>query len=323
MTKKSLLARLILSLLVTTAFIYLFIQYGDPGRYQQILASGDYRWLLSALILVPIIAIIRAWRLAVVLKLPLTMGLAGISILHNFLVAIAPMRSGELALPYLLRQHGNSDILEGLGVLLAVRIYDFLAVIFLGGLAATFTSLPNISDTVLSVSGVTISFLAVLLGSGLPLLARRIYALKFEILEHHPKILNGLKRVIQTLGQSNLKILFKMAVSSIIIWTLLLFIFFFTAKAYGLSLELAASIFAGCGALLASFFPISGLANFGPMQAAWAGILSWLEMPWTESLYSGLVAHLITILGISLLALGVYLFVSIRLTTPVRRDAKV
>jgi len=101
-----------------------------------------------AMVVYFILGLMRAIRFRMLLEdrsVPMA-PLFGITMVHNTLVQLVPMRVGEVAYPLLLRYRLNQRTSAGISSLITVRIFDFLFVSLglLIGLVALVSNLPDV-----------------------------------------------------------------------------------------------------------------------------------------------------------------------------------
>lgn len=276
------LLQLTLALGVTVAFAAIVSQRVDLSELTGHLeALGPGRALLGAAV-VALTVLLRAARLCRCLGERPSVDLASASIVHNALVAILPAKLGEFALPAMLSRLRGTEALGGLGILVAMRIYDLLALGVVGGAAAAVTFDGALRWSLLSA--------ALACGLGLAWLPRMgplftVVAAREPTGGRLDALLRRISRAMGGFGGHSAR---QLSWLSLAIWASLFTSFWvFTG---GSSRDWPSVAVEGAAGSLAFALPLSGVANLGPFQAAWVAASNLLGHP-EQALVRALVAH--------------------------------
>ncbi|CAA7622624.1 membrane hypothetical protein [Magnetospirillum sp. LM-5] len=260
--------RLVVAVVITAGMTALIAAKVDVGAMGGYLAAARPGWLAAAALLVPVISLLRGIRLAIVVRRPPTPPLLAISVLHNFIASVAPMRSGELALPLLLRRLGI-DTWHSAGLLLALRGYDLLAVLFFGGVATAWLGpmIPALDPLV--PAAVALAIGATLAALLLPRVVAALHRLVASFAERPwmARLDRPLCGILS--GVDRRRGLWVLYLVSLLTFAVNFTFFHWCAIALGADQHPMVTMFCGCAAVLAFVLPINGLASFGPIQGAW------------------------------------------------------
>ncbi len=232
---------------------------------------------------------LRAGRLAVVARgvgaraSPLSW--FRITALHLAAINLVPARAGEAALPLLMRRHCSVPLAQGLGLLVALRLHDLVAMATLG-----------LSAVVMLVYGGTAGLIA-LLGLGLTGWLGLVWAPRLLL----PWADRG-QRWVAVLSWP-LRLL-----PANLVWVYGLTLTAWAAKWFSLAIVAGAvagldsmqALVAIAAAEVAALSPIQGVAGAGTFEAAVAGALVLTGLGAAEALHAAVTLHLF-LLGISLL----------------------
>ncbi len=266
-------------------------------------ALGDASpWRLGlALLLMPLIQWLRAWRFGVVLTgrpdLP-SRALVRVAVrlvVYNFLL---PFKLGELSFPLMMRRAFDIEYTRSAGILVVVRGLDLSTVGALLCLAAG-AFLPEgalgWSDPALLAAGAALLIAPLVLISAAPPLRRA--AARAPRLEPIAQRLLWGATMLQAPGARALAFALTLA-----IWLAHAVLGWLAASAVIRGISPVATTLATAASNLAFALPVPVIAGLGPPQAAWAAALRLAGLPWPATVATALVSQAVILCGI--LALG-------------------
>lgn len=294
--------RAILAIAITLASLAHVVWIADPQVYRQVLGDAEPLLLLLAGLALAAGYLLRAFRVALVLGIPPTRAVLRISVLHNLLSAVLPMKLGEAALPWLLKRGQMAPLSSGVGVLLGVRLFDVLALGVVAGAVLAW------SGARLGTAVPWIGALLALGGGGLalalPALARGSDRLAGGLGQRWPRIGEITAQITASaLGATGRRRLPLLALSCAA-WSFVMLAFYVAGHAFGLTAGPALSALATSAAAVAFALPINGLAGIGPVQLTWAGVMSGFGQAYAAAFSAALavqLASLATMAGLALL----------------------
>lgn len=286
---RSTLVRALLAAFATALFAVVLHRNFDLSTIGTLLAQSDSRWLAAGVLASILTTSLRAARLSLVVCGTLERQLVAASVVHNASTAILPMKLGEFVLPLLLARNGQLRMSEGLGILLVLRMLDLLALLLVGS-AAIWHALSTSPGHGAAVSIALATFAAALGGTALLLVLWSTLSSWLQgntLLARVPTLQQALLAATRA-SPGRLGLAFGL---SLLVWSSLFLAFFFFSRAVGVTAGIAQAAAIGTAASLAFAFPISGLANVGPFQAAWVWMSLQLGIPSTHALAASLVSH--------------------------------
>jgi hypothetical protein len=284
--------------------VALAVVLGPVDQTLDALSKASLEPILLAFACLPLVQFLRAWRFRCMLfpgLRPPNFVMMRIAVLVVFFNGILPFRIGELSFPLLAKREFGLDIGHSLGLLVAVRAYDLVALLSLGCLCIVVLDQPGyLVGTAISL-GLCLLGLIVLARFIVPRIgerADRVLSLRWvgsalaAFLRGFAEI-SGNERYLAFVGLT------------FAIWILQFVV------CYLVLISIAGNIgywgfwqgsLAGAGAYLSFVLPVNGLAGLGPMQAGWVLVLGQFGYAMSASIGSGLLLNGIYVLGAAGLA---------------------
>jgi hypothetical protein len=255
------------------------------------LAEVHTGWCLAGLGVFYINYFLRAIRLKTLLPGRLTVWPDGIWIacFHGTTTYLFPMRTGELTLPVLLKNHYGLDLTSAGRVLVKARLLDLASLGYLTTLAAVFLQSVPISPT-FRVVWVGAGGAMVLFPASLRWLTRFSGWERLELL-----------RKIVAFGRIS-RFRPNEMLASLGVWLAISGALYCTSRAIHLPIGLGGVLFLVTIQLPLQLLPVQGFANTGNHEWGWVVALSLLGIPGDEGLRFALTSHaliLIYVLAIS------------------------
>lgn len=291
------------------------------GVVAALAAQLDWRRAIEALRLAELgwIAVAMAWSLAIVwargmrwtaLQPEPGFGVNTSAIaVQTFYNRIAPMRLGELTLPFLLRRHAGQEASRTLVLLIVVRIVELAVAIGLLALA-----------TLLRTGTAHVGWLLVLVGL---LVAIGILLLRFRDVmrlclrvaaavtrwlrvDRFPRVGRALERIEQAMaGESQLSPRLR---ASLLLWTvglqsMQIASFDAILRAFGIDLGLLALVQSASIALAGPALPLPSVGMVGTLEASWAIGFVWVGVPLESAILTGIATQVLTLAFAAVVAL--------------------
>jgi uncharacterized protein (TIRG00374 family) len=299
---------LILSLAVTAIVIALLLQVAKPAEIAQLLRGARPGYILLALGFYASAYLFRAWRIRqfdFLSAIPL-LRLLRIVTAHGFFNQVLPARSGELTFIYFLRRYEEVEVGRGAGVLVLVRVYDYLAMSLCLFGALLLHRLGYSGDSFagegLLIGAAGLIFLLVLAaGLGLRPLWGGLMALWNRYVSPARW---AQRRVFRTLGRwggdvqdvlqraGDVAFLSRILFFSILVWAGLYGTFWALLQSVALGdYSLAEIVIGSTGAALGSVLPINAIGSFGTLEVGWAAGFALVGMPIEDGVATSLLVH--------------------------------
>jgi uncharacterized protein (TIRG00374 family) len=313
---------LILPLIITVIVVGLLLQVAKPAEIVQLLRGARVGYILLALGFYASAYLFRAWRIQqfdFLSAVPLPR-LLRIVTAHGFFNHVLPARSGELTFIYFLRRYEEVEVGRGAGVLVLVRVYDYLAMslCLFAALLLHRVSRPGegIAQDGLLIGAAGVLFLLVLaVGLGL----RPVWTGVMALWNRHVSPARwAQRRVFQTLSRwgSDIQAVLQGAGDVAILARLLFFSLLVWAGLYGTFWALLRSVVQGVyslpeivigstGAALGSVLPINAIGSFGSLEVGWTAGFALVGMPVEDGVATSLVVHFcLLVFSAALMGLG-------------------
>ncbi|MFY0666027.1 MAG: flippase-like domain-containing protein [Natronospirillum sp.] len=256
-TKQGFILKLLTATIIAASFIWFVFAHYDLQSLQTLLGQLGLISLATVILLQLLSYILRAWRFYVVLR-PLSptlsfLGILRVTLIHNALNNIIPMRLGELTFPALMSRHYKMPIVTSASALVLVRLLDLA---LMGGLLVGVLFLLGIDtlDQINTGSLIKWTLIAATIGVAIVLLFFR-QILKRVLLKLKAGLHYILPKMPLLLGISTFVWVSKV-LSYLIIIQIALDSTYLQALVAVLATEATAIL------------PINGIANFGTLEAS-------------------------------------------------------
>jgi len=297
--------KIIISLLLSVILIIILLIPINIKDLVRVIKNLDFVWLLLAFLFYILLYIFRTLRFKLLLENKIKFWrIFDIVCLHNLLINILPLRSGELSYLYLIKKTGRIKAGQNISSLIVARFFDFLAIIILVFISLCFVC-QSISQRILInvlLVGAFIFFLLVIL-SILVLfktaiikkltdyLIERTFLRKLKIMKFLRQKTEEVLEAIQVLKSK--KIFSFLFFGSLSIWLLFYLVDFLLLKGLGLDIGFWSVVFAASFVILVAISPIQGIAGFGTTEAGWVVGLVILGFSKETAIVSGFALHLL------------------------------
>lgn len=225
-----------------------------------------------------------------------------ISMIHNFVNHVIPLRLGELSLPFLCKRFLKIDVLSSGVSLIIIRVYDVLILCFLF-LSAVFLSLSQFESRIDNIF--IYSVIAVLIVTVLVLgfinrvidlflvsinkIADLVPGRSNEILKKTKERIQSVKEDINAISRQTKFV--ALPLTTLSIWVLSYTTYFLVVRYLGVEISFIKNIIASSGVILANFLPVNGIGGFGTFEAGWSvGYMFW-GMSKEMAIASGFILH--------------------------------
>ncbi len=294
----------LLAAAVTALVVYALLTLTDPAALRRSLAAAALGPLALALLTVPLIQWLRAWRFGLLMSGSLhqpdrtLLRTAALLNLFNYLL---PFRVGEASFPILMKRHYGMDYSRAAGILILVRLMDACAVVAVlcaGAIAAFDSPLRGWDAPAFAITGGA-AFLALI---SLPLAGDRMRRVLGPRLGRWPRVqalTEGLMSGGMELRQAGAYL--TAILLTLAIWVAQAAMAWLAMIAIDPGIALAPAVTAGAAANLAFALPITGIAGLGPSQAAWATALNLAGTAWDTAIASALAGYAVAFGGALLL----------------------
>lgn len=235
-----------------------------------------------------------------------------ITVFYHLSLMVLPSKLGEFSYPYFLNRRGWVAMTEGLASLIASRVFDFFIVliIFLFAVIGFQASLEV--DLILTALLSTLLTLFVLLvffymNNCLRLGSLLIGKVAERIGLENNKGIHWIQRKINEMAEDfyaikGRKTYLVVSLASFVSWVAIFFVFYTFMRGFGIELSFPKVVFGSIIAVIANALPISGLGNWGTLEAGWAAGFLIVGLPKEEAIATGFGVHILIFLLCGLIA---------------------
>ena len=204
----------------------------------------------------------------------------------------APARTGELALPWLLKRTAKRDFSSAVGTLLAARTLD-LATLGLWGVAAVLAVRGLTEPAALAISALLLAptVLLPLTLAAADRLALRLLAPRGLAGRRWARRVRRVRRELEKLRRRPVRLL-AAALASVIMWGLQWTVAWVLLDAMGYRWPPATVVAGSTAAAVANLLPFNLIGNLGTLEAGWTAAFTALGVPLEVAAATGLAAHL-------------------------------
>jgi uncharacterized protein (TIRG00374 family) len=314
-------------LALSLSLAYFLLEKLDVAKAWSMIKNADVLLLAAACMVYFISNFFKMLRFRVMLKdcrIPL-FDLYTITSYHNFYNQIMPARTGELTFVYYLKKIGKADISKGLHILVVARIFDFIVIsaFFICSILLFFGSRTSMAIIVAAVVFFVISIVALFNLKWIMILFRRIFLTltRNERLQRHrivAKIRGTLDLVVNEFFEfKTAQFVPALALTSILTWGALYFLFYVAIRSFGIDIGLIQSVAGSTGGVLTNVLPINSFGSFGTLEAGWTGGFILVGMSEQDAIFTGFGYHFISLFASALIALVCYI---VKYITDARKD---
>lgn len=304
-----LLKRFIFPGLITVGIICLLFTQISLYDLYNLLGSMDPLWVLMGFAAYLLGLFFRALRfrwLIHSMEIPLFQ-LFRITVFYNLSLMVLPSRLGEISYPYLLNKFCGMNVTEGMASLIASRVYDFFTILIISLVALIGT------QSLFKINLALIIPFVVLLG----LLTFLAFLYMNRLLRFLSNTLGGVfqwfgleknnpsqwcqKKIDEMADHFSAiktkKAYFPITLMSLASWTMTIAMFYGFLRGFGVSISLWKVVFGSTVAIIANAFPVSGVGNWGILEAGWTAGFLVVGLSKVRAIATGLGVHIIMFLS--------------------------
>ena len=292
---------ILLAVSVSCGLIYLLISRLDVSRAWSRVCGLDMRYVGASIGCAGVVLIFRSWRLAT-LTSQLWRGSGGRVIaavaVHQFVLKIAPFRTGELVLPWLMKRFVGTDVTTTLANLLVIRVVELAAVCLTcvgavswrfgySGIGHLWVTLPLllVLGTMAMFFGPLVKWTGFGLAGVIEQFSPRIAA---KIRELCTNLLRQLSLMTSRQWRGLWLLTCGVTVTQIAMLTMVLF-------ALGIRISTIDATVGVTLALVSGALPIATVGNLGTHEAAWTAGFMWVGVPESDAIVSGVVSGFLAV----------------------------
>jgi hypothetical protein len=274
--------RFILSILITAAIVFILLLQISLKDLYTLLRTIDPFWLAVGSIAYLLANLFRALRFRLLIHskgVPLS-DLLRITSFYHLSLMILPSKLGELSYPYLLNRISGKNVTEGLASLVVSRVYDFfiilLILLFVSiGYQTLFKVDPFFLIPVVVFLIFLIVFIFFYMGRLLKWFSTVLARISIRAGSRNTSFVSWIERKMDEMAEDfdsiqARKTYLPVTLTSLASWAMIFFTFYAYMKGFGIDVSSTKLILGSTIAVIGNALPVSGIGNWGTLEAGWA-----------------------------------------------------
>jgi uncharacterized membrane protein YbhN (UPF0104 family) len=295
--------RLILTVLITTGIIFILLLQISLRDLYMLLRTIDPLWFALGSIAYLLANLLRALRFRWLLHskgFPLS-DLFRITSFYHLSLMVLPSKLGELSYPYLLKRIGGRNMTEGLASLVVSRVYDFFIILLvLLSVSIGYQTLLKVNPFLLIPLLISLSLFIVFaffyMSRFLNWLSNalgRIFAASryAGFVSWTQKKMNEMAGDFDSIQAR--KTYLPVALTSLASWAMIFSTFYTYMKGFGIEVSSTKLILGSTIAVIGNALPISGIGNWGTLEAGWAAGFLLVGLSKEKAIATGFGIHIL------------------------------
>lgn len=297
--------RLILSILITGVIILVLLLQISLKDLYALLGTIDPFWVALGSIAYLLATLFRALRFKWVIYsrgIPLS-DLFRITAFYHLSLMVLPSKLGELSYPYLLNKISGMNVTEGLASLIVSRVYDFFIVLMILlfvsiGSQGLFEANPFLVILLIIFLIGFIVFALSYMSSFLRWFSNVLGGISNWTGSRNVRFVLWIQRKMNEMAEDFYaikarKTYFPVSLASLASWFMIFCTFFTYMKGFGIEIPFTKMIFGSTIGVIANALPISGIGNWGTLEAGWAAGFLIVGLSKEKAIATGFGVHII------------------------------
>lgn len=297
--------RLILSILITAGIVIFLLFQISLRELYTLLRTIDPLWLALGSIAYFLANLFRALRFRWLIHskgIPLS-DLFRITSFYHLSLMVLPSKLGELSYPYLLNRISGRNVTEGLASLVVSRVYDFFIILLvLLSVSIGFQTLFKVNAFFLIPLVIFLIFLMVFALFYMSRLFRWLSKVLGKIFNRGRSRMVGfiswIQRKIDAMAEDfdsikARKTYLPVALTSLASWAMIFFVFYAYMKGFGIDVASTKLILGSTIAVIGNALPVSGIGNWGTLEAGWAAGFLMVGLSKEKAIATGFGIHIL------------------------------
>ena len=297
--------RLILSVLITVGIILVLLSQISLQDLYTLFRTIDPLWAALGSIAYLLANLFRALRFKWLIHskdIPLS-DLFRVTAFYHLSLMVLPSKLGELSYPYLLNKIGGMNMTEGLASLITSRVYDFFIILIIFLFASIgFQSFFNIHPFFLILLVIVlIGFIFLIffyMSSLLSWFSNVLVKIAKRVGFKNQKSFLWIQRKMNEMAEDFYAIkarrtYFPVSLASLASWFMIFWTFYAYMKGFGIEIPLTKMLFGSTIGVIANALPISGIGNWGTLEAGWAAGFLIVGLSKEKAIATGFGVHIL------------------------------
>jgi uncharacterized protein (TIRG00374 family) len=308
------LKRIILSILITIGILFVLLHQISLKELYALLKTIDPLWAALGSIAYLLAILFRALRFKWLLHsegIPFS-DLFRITAFYHLSLMVLPSKLGEFSYPYLLKKISEANVTEGLASLIVSRVYDFLIILVILlfvsiGFGGLFEVHPFLMILLVALLLGIIIFALSYMSRFLRWLSNALGRISNPTGSRNVRFVRWMQEKMREMAEDFYaikarKTYFPVSVTSLASWVMIFFTFYAYLKGFGIDLPLTKMIFGSTVGVIANALPISGIGNWGTLEAGWAAGFLMVGLSKEKAIATGFGVHIIIFIVCALIS---------------------
>ena len=297
--------RFILSVLITAAIVLILLLQISLKDLYTLLRTIDPFWLVMGSITYLLANLFRALRFRLLIHskgVPLS-DLFRITSFYHLSLMILPSKLGELSYPYLLNRISGKNVTEGLASLVVSRVYDFfiilLILLFVSiGYQTLFKVDPFFLIPVVVFLIFLIVFIFFYMGRLLKWFSNVLGKISIGAGSRNSSFVSWIERKMDEMAEDfdsiqARKTYLPVTLTSLAAWVMIFSTFYAYMKGFGIDVSSTKLILGSTIAVIGNALPVSGIGNWGTLEAGWAAGFLMVGLSKEKAIATGFGIHIL------------------------------
>ncbi len=297
--------RIILPILITAGIVLLLLLQISLRDLYTLLRTIDPFWLAAGSFAYLLCNLFRAFRFRWLIHskgVPLS-DLFKITSFYHLSLMVLPSKLGELSYPYLLNRISGRHVTEGLASLVVSRVYDFFIILLvLLCVSIGYQTLFKVNPFLLIPAVILLILLIVLvffyMGRLLKWLSKILARIFNRTRSKNSGSLPWFQKKIEEMAEDfdsikARKTYLPVTLTSVASWAMIFFVFYAYMKGFGVEVSSTKLILGSTIAVIGNAIPISGIGNWGTLEAGWAAGFLMVGLSKEKAITTGFGVHIL------------------------------
>ena len=306
--------RILLSLLITAIILYVLLSQISLKDLYALFITMNPVWIFLGAASYFLALLFRALRFKWLIhsKAISLSELFRITAFYHLSLMVLPSKLGELSYPYFLTKIGGMNMTEGLASLIASRIYDLfiiLLIFFFACIGFQSFFLNNLFlILLLACLLITFIFLAFFYMSGCLRWISDILGMISKVTHSgNSKSFLWVQRKMNEMAEDfyaikDQKSYLPVSLTSLASWGMIFWAFYAFLRGFGIGISFLQMIFGSTVGVIANALPISGIGNWGTLEAGWTAGFLMVGVSKEKAIATGFGIHILIFIACAIIS---------------------
>ncbi len=300
----TLVKRIILPILITAGIVLLLLLQISLRDLYTLLRTIDPLWLALGSFAYLLANLLRAIRFRWLIHskdIPFP-DLFRITSFYHLSLMVLPSKLGELSYPYLLNKMSGRNVTEGLASLVVSRVYDFFIILLiLLFVFIRYQTLFRVNPFFLIPVVIFLILLMILVFFYIGRLLKwfsNILGKIFNRPGRNASFVSWIRQKMDEMAEDSdsikaRKTYFPVTLTSVASWVMIFSVFYAYMKGFGVEVSSTRLILGSTIAVIGNALPVSGIGNWGTLEAGWAAGFLMVGLSKEKAITTGFGIHIL------------------------------